>query len=444
MTAVMRQADSLSWSGVARLGIAQMALGALVVLATSTLNRVMVVELALPAIVPGLLVGLHYGLQVLRPRWGYASDRATSPTRWILGGMVLLAAGTLTAAIAAALIRDMPAAGLALAVIAYSAVGLGVGATGTTLLTLLAATIAPARRAASATIVWLMMIFGSVLAAALASHLLIPFSFHRLVMIVASACALAVTVTALATWRIAPGARIAPLAATAHTSFATLLHQVWGDRRARRFAVFVLVSMLAYSGQELILEPFAGLVFHLAPAGTAGMIGLQQGGVLAGMVLAAIAGSAIRGRFGAMRLWTVGGCFGSGVALVALTLCGLEGAQTALRPCLLALGIANGAFTVAALTAMMQLSADRPRHEGAGTSMGLFGAAQAIAFGAGGLISSGASDIGRDLLFAPRIAYGLIFVAEAAGFAYAAWLAARIFAAERPSRAQSGALESWS
>ena len=48
----------------------QAALGAIVVLTTSTINRVMIVELALPAMVPGLLVTWHYALQVLRPQLG--------------------------------------------------------------------------------------------------------------------------------------------------------------------------------------------------------------------------------------------------------------------------------------------------------------------------------------------------------------------------------------
>ena len=48
---------TLSWLSIFRLGLVQMCLGAIVVLTTSTLNRVMVVELALPAVLPGLLVG---------------------------------------------------------------------------------------------------------------------------------------------------------------------------------------------------------------------------------------------------------------------------------------------------------------------------------------------------------------------------------------------------
>ena len=64
----------LGWIAIARLGLVQAALGAVVVLTTSTLNRVMVVELAIAAVIPGLLVGLHYAVQIARPVWGHGSD----------------------------------------------------------------------------------------------------------------------------------------------------------------------------------------------------------------------------------------------------------------------------------------------------------------------------------------------------------------------------------
>ena len=76
---------NLSWSQIFRLGLVQMALGAIVVLTTSTLNRLMVVEFSLPALLPGALVGLHYGIQLSRPRWGFRSDVGGNRTRWIIG-----------------------------------------------------------------------------------------------------------------------------------------------------------------------------------------------------------------------------------------------------------------------------------------------------------------------------------------------------------------------
>ncbi len=159
----------------------QAALGAVVVLATSTLNRVMVVELALPAMLPGALVALHYGVQVLRPRLGYGSDMGGRRTPWIVGGMAALAAGRRGRGLRHGADGGAPAAGVLLAVAAFALVGLGVGAAGTSLLTLMAPRVDPRRRAPAATVLWLLMIAGIVLTAGVASRLLDPFSPGRLV-----------------------------------------------------------------------------------------------------------------------------------------------------------------------------------------------------------------------------------------------------------------------
>ena len=102
----MKAAGGLGWAGIVRLGLAQTALGAIVVLMTSTINRVMVVELALPALVPGLLVASHYAVQILRPAWGYGSDVGGRRTPWIVGGMATLAIGAIGAAVGTALAAD--------------------------------------------------------------------------------------------------------------------------------------------------------------------------------------------------------------------------------------------------------------------------------------------------------------------------------------------------
>jgi BCD family chlorophyll transporter-like MFS transporter len=104
----MPQRGYLSWFEIVRLGLVQTALGAIVVLTTSTLNRVMVVELALPAMLPGALVALHYVVQLSRPRWGHGSDMGGARTPWIIGGMAVLALGGVLAALATALAASSP------------------------------------------------------------------------------------------------------------------------------------------------------------------------------------------------------------------------------------------------------------------------------------------------------------------------------------------------
>ena len=81
MTAA-QQSHTLTWFEIVRIGLVQTSIGAIVVIATSTLNRVMVIEIGLPALVPGLLMTLHYAVQVLRPRWGHGSDGGRRRTPW--------------------------------------------------------------------------------------------------------------------------------------------------------------------------------------------------------------------------------------------------------------------------------------------------------------------------------------------------------------------------
>ncbi|WP_210163134.1 PucC family protein, partial [Salinarimonas rosea] len=190
-----RDGAPLSWLGIARLGLVQASLGAIVVITTSTLNRVMVVELALAASLPGLLVGLHYAVQLLRPRWGHGSDVGGRRTPWIVGGMAALAVGAVLAALATALAATNLVAGIALSTLAFGIIGVGVGASGTSLLALLAERVAPARQASAAAIVWIMMIAGFIVTAGTAGHFLDPFSMTRLVAVTASVAGVAFVVT---------------------------------------------------------------------------------------------------------------------------------------------------------------------------------------------------------------------------------------------------------
>ncbi len=258
--------STIGWFGIVRLGLVQASLGAIVVLATSTLNRIMVVELALPAIIPGALVGWHYGVQLLRPRWGHGADVGGRRSPWILGGIVALALGGVGAAAATALMAEQLAAGIVAGVLAFFVIGVGVGAAGTNLLALLATKVPPARKAAAAAIVWIMMIFGFVVTALTVGEMLDPFSMGRLLAVAAGvgAVAISLTVVALAGMETGEG-RAAAAPSTQRSDFGAALKEVWADAQARRFSVFVFVSMLAYSAQDLILEPFGGLLYGMTP-----------------------------------------------------------------------------------------------------------------------------------------------------------------------------------
>ncbi len=428
----------MNWLGVFRLGLVQMALGAIVVLTTSTLNRVMVLELALPALVPGLLVALHHAVQLARPRLGFGADVGGRCTPWIIGGMAVLGAGGALAALGVAWAGTDRAAGLVLVTLAYALVGLGVAGGGTALLVLLAKRVPEGRRAGAATVVWMMMIAGFAITAGLAGRWLDPYSPARLVAVSSGVSLLAWLVTVLAVWGVEKASTAAAPAPAAkeHPDFRAALREVWSEPVARRFTIFVAVSMLAFSAQDLILEPFAGVVFGLGPGATTQLSGVQHGGVFAGMLAAGLAG---RRAFGSLRAWTVGGCLASALALAGLCAAGFIGGAWPLHATVFALGVANGAFSIAAIGSMMRLAgAGRPGREG--TRMGLWGAAQAIAFGGGGLLGAVASDLVRLAVPSPGEAYAIVFGAEALLFIVAARLAAAI---EPASAVQGKAGDPW-
>lgn len=414
------------WLAIIRLGLVQASLGAVVVMTTSTLNRVMVVELALPALLPGVLVALHYLVQVARPRMGYGSDMGQRRTPWIVGGVAVLSSGGALAAIATACMESNPGSGIALAVLAFGLIGIGVSASGTSLLVLLAARVDAPRRAAAATTVWLMMIVGFAVTAGVAGTLLDPYSPLRLVEVSSAVSVVAMAVTFLATWGLEGAGQTTPTAAPASEpkpTFREALAQVWAEPVARRFTIFVFISMLAYSAQELILEPFAGTVFGYTPGQSTSLSGVQHGGVLLGMLAAALAG---RGRrFGSLQAWQVGGCLMSAVMLLGLVAAGFVGPAWPFKATVFALGAANGAFSIAAIASMMRLASEG-RHAREGVRMGMWGAAQAVAFGVGGLVGTAASDLARWLIGTPSTAYAAVFALEALLFVAAAVLAARL------------------
>lgn len=429
----------LGWGGIFRLGLVQTALGSIVVLTTATINRVMVVELSLAAMLPGALVGLHYGVQFMRPHFGHGSDLGGYRSPWIMGGMAVLAAGGIAAALATAWMETNLSAGIILAVLAFILVGLGVGASGTTLLALLAKLVVPQRRAAAATMVWLMMIAGFAITAGTAGYFLDPFSSARLITVTTTVCLLALVLTLAAIWGVErANTAVQPLVnkkPQPQDSFREALAQVWAEPAARHFTIFVFVSMLAYSAQDLILEPFAGHVFALTPGQSTQLSGVHSSGLLVGMLLVAVLGSGFSGRtFGSLRLWMIAGCTASAAALLGLAIAGIYGPPWPLNASVFSLGFANGTFAVAAIGSMMAM-AGKGRESREGTRMGLWGAAQAFAFGLGGFLGTAAVDLTRFLFDSPVLAYATVFSAQALLFLSAALLAARI---EQPDSESGG------
>jgi BCD family chlorophyll transporter-like MFS transporter len=432
----------LSWAGIVRLGLVQSALGAVVALTTSTLNRVAVVEEAMPVALPAAFVAWHYVIQLSRPRWGYGSDMGHRRTPWIIGGMGVLALGAIVATDATLMLSSNPVLGTLLALVAFTMIGAGVGAAGTSLLALLATRVTPTRRPAAASITWIMMIVGIVVSAGISGALLQPFSAQRLAMVASGVAGIAFVLTLLAVWGAEGQVDAAALEPSAESAapkpaFKAVLAEIWADTLARRFTIFVFVSMLAYSAQELILEPFAGLVFKMTPGQSTQLSSLQHGGVLVGMILVGVMGSRFGDKKSAwMRHWAIAGCVGSAAALMGMAAASVIGGAWPLGPTVFVLGFANGVFAVSAIGSMMGLAGGGQKSR-EGVRMGVWGAAQAGAFAIGGFLGAIGVDLMRGLFHQSATAFLVVFCAEALVFLVSAVLAGRLDAPARTAAAAS-------
>lgn len=419
---------SFGWFSIVRLGAVQASIGAMVMIATSLLNRLMVLEYGLAAGIPAGLVAWHYMVQLSRPLWGHGSDLGRKRTPWVIGGMAILGAGAMLAVQATTMLDDARTPGIALAVIAFSLIGAGVGAAGTSMLAILASGVAPERRAAAAATTWIMMVFGIVISAGTAGALLDPYSEQRLFVVAGGVVAAAISLTCLAmlgleakTTGAVPTENRQPPA-----TLREAISEILGDPQSRRFTLFIFVSMLAYSMQDLILEPFAGLVFQMSPGQSTSLSGLQHGGVLVGMIVTGLGGSAFAGRMPIeLRVWTMLGCIGSAVALAGLAMAAQAGPGWPLAANIAALGFFNGAFAVSAIGSMMGLAGAGKRTR-EGVRMGVWGTAQAIAFGLGGLTGALGVDFVRGATGQVSQAFQLIFAFEASLFLISAILAMRV------------------
>jgi BCD family chlorophyll transporter-like MFS transporter len=273
-----------------------------------------------------------------------------------------------------------------------------------------------------------MMVAGIAISAGIAGSLLTPFSLSRLGAVASGVVltAFALSIVALVKLERAPVAAAEPARSP---RFAEALRAVRQDREAVRFTFFVFLSMLAYSMQDLILEPFAGLVFGATPGESTSLAGIQHGGILVGMLLSGcLAGPWMRRGGPPLLWWTTAGCAGSAAALAGLAMAAVSGPPWPLTANVFLLGLMNGIFAASAIAAMMEL-AGRNGTGQAGVRMGVWGAAQALAFGTGGLIGALATDVARSLIGVDGPAFAFTFGVEATLFLLAAHFAIRLPAA---------------
>ncbi len=213
-----------------------------------------------------------------------------------------------------------------------------------------------------------------------------------------------------------------------HISLGKAFRVLTASRQTGLFFSFLSVMTISLFLQQPILEPYGGEVFGMTVAQGALLNACWGIGVLLGM---SIAGFLIVPRLGKQKTasfgcWAVAASFGLVIAS------GFTANQILLKSAILILGLSGGVLTNGAVTLMLDLTAA----ETAGTFLGAWGLAQAMAQALAGVGGGALLDIGRRLLHTPVIAYSLVFAASSLGMIVAVSLLNRVSVAEFQNSAQ--------
>ena len=405
-----------------RLSLFQVTVGMAAVLLIGTLNRVMIVELGIPAWLVASMISLPLVFAPARMLVGHRSDTHRSVLGWrrvpyIWFGSLLQFGGLAIMPFALLLLSGdshaPPILGQAGAALAFLLAGAGLHTTQTAGLAL-ATDLAPEHaRPRVVALLCMMLLVGTVTAALLFGVLLSPFSELRLIQVVQGSAALTLILNGVALWK----QEARRPAAERDSAPAPRFRDAWAayarTGRAGRRLLAIGMGTVAFSMQDVLLEPYGGKVLHLPVGATTGLTALLAVGGGAGLGLAARALN--RGA----DPYRVAG-FGALAGLIAF--CSVIFAAPTGSPGLFALGVAlvgfgAGLFAHGTLTASMAIA----KGDATGLALGAWGAVQALAAGlaiaTGGLLSDSVATLAASgrlgpALTGPATGYTAVYLTE--------------------------------
>jgi BCD family chlorophyll transporter-like MFS transporter len=414
--------DALPLGRLLRLSLFQVSVGMAVVLITGTLNRVMIVELGVPAWLVSVMIALPLVFAPLRALIGFRSDTYTSHLGWrrvpfIWFGTLLQFGGLAIMPFALILLSGDTNApgwvGQAGAALAFLLVGAGLHTTQTAGLAL-ATDLAPSEtRPRVVALLFVTLLLGMALSALAFGWLLADFSQLRLIRVIQGAAMVTLGLNLLALWKqeALDPERTAPR--KEKPRFMDAWRALLAEERSGRLLLAVGLGTAAFTMQDVLLEPFGGEILGLSVSATTVLTALFAGGTLVAFMASARFLS--RG-MDPHRLAGYGAVVGI-AAFGLVTLVAAVQSVLAFRIGVVLIGFGGGLFAVGGLTAAMNLA----RRSGSGLALGAWGAVQATATGLGialgGVLRDGVSALATSgalgpALTGPSTGYGVVYQVE--------------------------------
>ena len=414
--------DELPLGRLLRLSLFQVSVGMALVLLNGTLNRVMIVDLAVPAWIVSLMVSLPLLFAPFRALLGFRSDTHRSSIGWrrvpyIWVGTLLQWGGLAIMPFALIVLsgdtHGPVVYGYLSAALAFLLVGAGLHTTQTAGLALATDLAPPDARPRVVALLFVMLLVGMVASAAVIGALLEDFSQVRLIQVVQGAAVVTFLVNLVALWKQESRRPWLTRKTAARPTFRTAWRTLLEDRRTGRLLLAVGLGAAGFSMQDVLLEPYGAEVLGLSVSATTELTALLAGGTLAAFATAA---RLLSGGGDSNRIAGTGVLIGLGAFAAVILAAPLE-SPFLFRVGTAAIGFGGGMFAVGTLTTAMALG------EGGrgGLALGAWGAVQATAAG----IAIAVGGVTRDLVSAfagsgalgaaysgPATAYGAVYHLE--------------------------------
>ena len=379
---------------IVRLGLFQVSVGLATTLLAGTLNRVMIVELGVPTTLVAVVLGLPLLFAPLRALVGFRSDVYESVLGWrrvpfIWFGTLLQFGGLSIMPFALILLSGdsnaHPWVGLAATAAAFLLVGAGAHTTQTAGLAL-ANDLAPeAARPRVVALLYLMLLVGMVASSLGLGRLLGDFSQIRLIQVIQGAAVLTMVLNVAALWKQEPrAARAAPggTRPAARPRFRDAWAVFVAGGRAVRLLSAVAIGSVAFSMQDVLLEPYGGQIMGMGVGATTTLTALIALGSIAAFAVSARTLGADGDPVRLAAAGVLAGVLGFSLVIFAAPLA----SPLLFRAGTLCIGLGKGLFAVGTLTTAMGLR-DTPQH---GLALGAWGAvvatSEGAALAAGGIV----------------------------------------------------------
>jgi len=411
----------LPLSRLLRLSLFQVSVGMALVLLVGTLNRVMIVELHVPAALVAVMVALPVLYAPLRALVGFRSDTHRSALGWrrvpfIWMGTLIQFGGFAVMPFALLVLsgggqaNQWPAwIGQLGAGFTFLLVGAGLHTTQTAGLAL-ATDLAPEEAQPRVVgLMYVMLLAGTMASAFVFGAMLREFSPGRLVQVLQAAALATMVLNTVALWKQeARRPQRASAAAQPRAEFAAAWRGYIAGDGTRRRLVAIALGTLAFGMQDVLLEPFGGQVLGMGVGATTWLTATLAAGSLAGFCIASAVLS--RGTDPA-RMALAGAALGVPAFAVVIATTAMP-SVVLFAAGVLFIGVGVGLFGHGTLT----LTMNRAPKDQAGLALGAWGAVQATAAGAG----VAAGGIGRDVVhaLAERGVFGAALATPATGYAF--------------------------